>query len=387
MRGTGQGLRNRRGATMILVGVSLLALVGFMALAVEMGRMYLFRAQVHVASDAAALAGAERMLHEQLVGAADTAVAYGRLNLVERTVPTITTADIEPGAWNFATSTFTPAVNGNWSASTNNAVRATARYTASYRFGRIFGLTTRLRSATSVAAVGSVSGTSCVRPIAVPYQRLLDARYGDGVKDAMTYALTADDVNWFGDNHPLILLKSGDATSNVISGNFYGIRMPPLLYADGTAGNPWSGANDFSNALGANCATLAAQIASAGGRPTIGINDWMLAENGNMVNKTGDGVAELCKANGGITPPNGGGNRSFTCNAPTRIIISMWSEHGDAPGTSGCGGKCFKVKYVGVFYLTEYIKGDGVRGYFSDLASQGKFSPIPSLIKKIALVQ
>lgn len=382
-----RGLKNRRGATMILVGVSLLALVGFLAMAVDMGRMYLFRAQVHVSSDAAALAGAERMLREQIVGAADTAVAYGRLNLVERTVPTITTADIEPGAWDFTTSTFTPAVNGSWTASTNNAVRATARYTASYRFGRIFGLTTRLRSATSVAAIGAVSGTSCVRPIAVPYQRLLDARYGDGVKDAMTYDLTAEDVNWFGDNHPLILLKSGDATSNVISGNFYGIRMPPLLYADGTSGNPWSGANDFSDGLGASCDALAALIAKEGGRPTVGIGDWMLPEGGNMVVKAGDGVAELCKANGGINPPNGGGNQSFTCNVPTRIIISMWAEHGDAPGTSSCGNKCFKVNYVGVFYLTEFIKGEGVRGYFSDLASQGKFSPIPSLIKKIALVQ
>lgn len=379
-------LKNRRGATMILVGVSLLALVGFMTLALEMGRMYLFRAQVHVSSDAAALAGAERLLREQYVGAADTAVAYGRLNLVERVVPSITTADIEPGVWNFTTNTFTPAAGG-WAASTNNAVRATSRYTATYRFGRLFGLTTRLRTATSVAAVGSVSGTSCVRPIAVPYQRLLDARYGDGVKNAVTYSLTADDVQWFGDNHPLILLKSGDATSNVISGNFYGIRMPPIVYADGTSGNPWQGANDFSDALGATCDALATKVASAGGRFTIGVGDWMLAENGNMVTKAGDGVAALCQSNGGISPPNGGGNKSFTCNVPTRMVISMWAEHGNAPGTSGCGGKCFKVKYVGVFYLTEYIKGEGVRGYFSDLASQGKFSSIPSLIKKIALVQ
>jgi hypothetical protein len=368
---------------MIFVGISLVALVGVMALAVEMGRMYLFRAQVHVSSDAAALAGAERLLRAQFAGAADTAVAYGRLNLVERTVPTITTTDIEPGSWNFTNSTFTPAVSGNWGATTNNAVRATARYTANYRFGRIFGLTTRLRSATSVAAVGSVSGTSCVRPLAVPYQRLLDARYGDGVRDATTYMLTAEDVHWFSNNHPVILLKSGDSKSNVISGNFYGIRLPPLLYADGTSGNPWSGSNDFSDALGASCPSLATLISNAGGRPTIGIGDWMLAENGNA----GDGVAELCRANGGINPPNGGGNRSFTCNVPTRMVISMWAEHGNAPATSGCGGKCFKVKYVGVFYLTEYVKGDGVRGYFSDLASQGKFSPIPSLIKKIALVQ
>ena len=380
-------LRNRRGATMILVGVALVALVGVMALALDMGRMYVFRAQVHVASDAAALAGAERLLRQAYLGAADTAVAYGRMNEVESTVPTITTGNIVPGAWNFTSQTFTPAVNGSWTASTNNAVQATARYTAQYRFGRIFGLTTRLRSATSVAAIGGVNGTSCVRPLGVPYQRLLDARYGEGGRDAMTYALTADDITWFGVNHPRILLKSGNATENVVSGNFYGVRMPPVMYADGAAGNPWSGANDFTNALGATCDELAQLVSHVGGRATIGAGDWLLAENGNMVTKTGDGVAALCNANGGVTPANGRGNRSFVCNAPTQMIIALWAESGNAPGASSCGGKCFLVKYVGVFYVTEYVKDDGVVGYFSTLATQGRFSPLPSLIKKIALVQ
>ncbi len=379
--------RNRRGATMIIVGVALTALIGIMALALDMGRMYLFRAQVHVSSDAAALAGAERLLRQAYQGAADSAVAYGRLNLVERTVPTITTADIVPGVWDFGTQRFTPAANGSWTASTNNAVQATARYNAPYRFGRLFGLTTRVRSATSVAAIGGVSGTACVRPLAVPYQQLLNARYGEGGRDALTYALTADDINWFASNHPLILLKSGSSSTNIVNGNFYGVRLPPLVYADGVTGNPWSGANDFGNALGSNCDGLAALIRAAGGRLYVSAGDWLLAENGNMVNKAGDAVADLCRATAGITPPNGGGNRSFQCNTPTQMLIALWAVSGDAPGASGCGGKCFLVKYVGVFYVTEYVKGEGVRGYFTSLATQGSFSPIPSLIKKIALVQ
>lgn len=380
-------LRNRRGAMMILVGVALIALVGVMALALDMGRMYLLRAQVQVASDAAALAGAERLLRQQYVGAADTAVAYGRANPVEHAVPTITIADIVPGRWDFTSARFTPAVNGSWTASSNNAVQASARYVAQYRFGRLFGFTTRLRSASSVAAIGGVAGTSCVRPLAVPYQRLLDARYGPGGRKAITYALTADDINWFGENHPLILLKSGNSTESLVSGNFYGVRMPPLRYADGTAGNPWSGANDFTYALGATCDELATRISTAGGQATIGAGDWLLAENGNMASKTGDGVAALCIANGGINPPSGRGNKSFVCNVPTKMIIALWAESGDAPGTSVCGRKCFLVKYVGVFYATEYVKDDGVRGYFTTMAMQGRFSPLPSLIKKIALVQ
>jgi len=378
---------NRRGATMIIVGVALLALVGVMAMAIEMGRMYLYRAQVHVASDAAALAGAERLLRQAYTGAADTALAYGRANLVEQVVPTITTADIVPGVWDFGTQRFTPAANGSWTAGTNNAVQASARHLASYRFGRLLGLTTRMRSATSVAAIGGVTGTACVRPLAVPYQRLLDARYGEGGRDARSYELTAEDINWYAANHPIILLKSGNSNTNIISGNFYGVRMPPIEYADGELGNPWSGASDFSRALGATCDALAALIEAAGGRYTVSAGDWLRGENGNMVGMTGDGVAELCRANGGITPPGGGGNRSFTCNVPTQMRIAMWAESGNAPRASGCGDKCFLVKYVGVFYVTEYVKDEGVRGYFTSLATQGRFSPIPSLIKKIALVQ
>ena len=55
------------------------------------------------------------------------------------------------------------------------------------------------------------------------------------------------------------------------------------------------GAAFIADALGANCEALAAQIRAAGGRPTIGMGDWMLAENGNMVNKTGDGVGPSYK--------------------------------------------------------------------------------------------
>ena len=374
--------KNRRGATMILVGVSLVALVGVMALAIDMGRMYLFRAQVHVSSDAAALAGAERLLREQYAGAADTAVAYGQLNLVDGATPAISTADIEPGVWQGGN--FTP--TGSWS-SASNAVRATSRYTATYRFGRIMGLTTRLRLARSVAAIGSASGTACARPLAVPYQRLLDARYGDGVKDALTYALTAEDIEWFSNNHVPILLKSGNSNANIVNGNFYGMRLPPQVYADGVMGNPWSGADDFGHALSATCDDLAVRIQNAGGRPYVSVGDWMRGENGNMVNKARDAIAALCRANGGIEPPGGTGNKSFTCNVPTRLIIAMWDVSGDAPGTNACGNKCFRVKAVGAFYVTEYVKDEGVRGYFSDVVAQGAFSPFPGLIKRIALVQ
>lgn len=375
---------------MIMVGVALVALVGIMAFAIDFGRMYLYRTQVHTASDAAALAGAERLMRLQFGAAADTAVAYGRKNLVENSVPNIGTGDIEPGTWNFTSRTFTPASGGNWYATGVNAVRATARYPARYTFGRMFGLDTVIRRATSVAAVGSARGSPCVRPVAVPYQILLDVLYGPGGKDATTYALTENDVSrlaamTIADN---ILLKVGDSQLGIVNGNFYGVRLPPILYASGVAGNPWSGARDYSDAFGESCAELAQQMTDHGAlTQNVGTGDWLQAENGNMAGPTGDGVATICQANGGTVPAGTKGNKDFTCNTPVLIKIAIWSDFGDPPGASGCGGKCFKVRYLGVFAVTGFKKDEGVYGYFSALASTGTFSPLPSPVKKIGLVQ
>lgn len=386
-------LKIRRGATMVIVGVALVALVGIMAFSLDFGRMYLFRAQVHVSADAATLAGAERLAKQAYLTAASTAVTYGQANLVENAVPTISTGDIVPGVWNFTTSTFVDASGGSWTATGNNAVKATSRYTANYSFGRIFGFTTRLRSATSIAAVGSVGGTECVRPWAVPYQMMLDALYPPaGTKNALTYNLTSQDVTTLSAltiaNN--MYLKIGNATSGIVPGNFFGVRLPPHEYADGTQGNPWPGGNTYRNAVGWTCAQLSAAVAGRTTRPYVGVGDWLAPENGDMEGPTGQGLATLCQTpgNGGTTPPNASGNASFRCNTPVPIKIAIWSVYGNAPKyPSGCGGKCFQVKYLGVFAVREFDTTNGVRGYFSSLVSAGQFTGAPGPIKKIALVR
>lgn len=388
-------LRNRRGATMILIGLSIIAMVGLSAFAIDFSRMYLFRAQVHSSADAAALAGAIRLGQRQFTGAADTAVNFGQLNLVDNTTPTIATTNIEPGTWNYSTRTFSPQASALWSDTLNNAVRATSTYNASYGFGRFFGMTTRARTAVSVAAVGTVGSTDCVRPWAIPYQVMLDELFGAGVQSANTYQLTASDVARLSalTLADTFFLKVGDPSATVTNGNFYGVKLPPVIYANGTLGNPWNGANSYGTAIGETCAQLAADMAARGAPPTVGIGDWLQPENGNMPVKTGDGVATLCTANGGITPSNGGGNRSFRCNTPTLIKAAIWATSGNAPPpATGCGGKCFQIKYLGVFYVTGYEKGgggapDGVIGYFNGMISSGTFAGMAGPVKNFALVQ
>lgn len=388
-------LRNRRGATIILIGVAMVMMIGLMAFAVDFGRMYAFRAQVHTASDAAALAGARVLdtLNHSGTGAdiQTVAIAAGQRNQVNQATPSIPSSAIEPYIWNFGTNTGAPAAN--WTTAGVNAVRATATHSAPYIFGPFFGIASRVRSTTSVAAVGSVGATDCVRPWAVPYQVMLDILYPPaGTRNALTYNLTAQDVATLSamTYTSNFLLKIGNATSGVVSGNFYAVRLPPHEYFDGTQGNPWSGGSTYRDALGYTCAQLATAIAGQTTRPFISVGDWLEPENGNMTGPTGSGVADLCQlaGNGGTTPPGANGNQSFTCNQPVSVKMALWANVGNAPNyPSGCGGKCFQVKYLGVFAITGYDKNNGVYGYFSSLLSSGQFMGVPGPVKRLALVQ
>jgi hypothetical protein len=68
--------------------------------------------------------------------------------------------------------------------------------------------------------------------------------------------------------------------------------------------------------------------------------------------------------------------------------VALWNQSGNAPDVSGCGGKCFKVKYLGVFYVTGYnTVTNAVTGYFSTMSASGAFSPTPGPIQTIALVK
>lgn len=365
-------LRNRRGIALLMVSLLLVAFVGVAAMALDFGRMYLFRTQLHTGADAAAMAGALRLMQGDAVGASDTAIAYGASHPVERTLATMTPADVVPGTWDWQTSTFAPAPGLSWTASTNNAVQATARYTAAFTFGRIFGHFTRARSATSVAAVGSVGATNCVRPWAIPYAEMLRVLYPANTPP-VTYALTAADIALLSSltQASEILLKIGDASASPVPGSFYAVREPPILYADGTPGNPWQGANDYGAAIGAPCNVLTQVVA---------VGDWLQAEQGNMQGPTRAGVAALC----GVS----GHPQSFACPTPTTVKIVLW----DLNDRGVAAPNAFRVKYIGVFVVTGFSKGsggspDGVTGYFQSIATAGTFTPVPGPAKKVALVQ
>jgi len=158
--------RPQRGAVLIIVAAALVVLLGFAALAVDLGALYSARTQLQSGADAAALAA----VSEIDSGQATTAAAeFASFNTVMDTPITLDPADIVTGSLDFSTGTFTPG------GQPSNAVKVIARRTDGSPdgplplfFGRVLGRNAASVEAESVAAIDSrISG---VRPANAPGQ-------------------------------------------------------------------------------------------------------------------------------------------------------------------------------------------------------------------------
>ena len=172
-------LGNQRGATAILVALCLFSLIGFGALAVDIGHLCVAHNELQNAADAGALAGARFLYNEDgtevNTGANQIACDAATANMSERAPVEVNwtggnAGDAQRGHWSFATRTFTP--NDSllpadlWNVSTAdldadtdfiNAVRVTARRQstpiASF-FAGIFGHENFEGAANAVAYIG-----------------------------------------------------------------------------------------------------------------------------------------------------------------------------------------------------------------------------------------
>ena len=130
---------HRRGISIVLVGVVLMALIGFVSLAIDIGRLRLASAELQMGADAAARAGAwslpvssQDVIDESFLAASlnKSIDSQGGGKRVETGIALDVLNDIQFGVWNPGTHVFTP-ING--SSSTNdprrgaNAVRVETR--------------------------------------------------------------------------------------------------------------------------------------------------------------------------------------------------------------------------------------------------------------------
>jgi hypothetical protein len=199
-------IRNRiclgeRGAVAVFVAVTLVALIGFTALAVDVGYLYGVKNELHNAADAGALAGAHELFDDDgnLTVAAAIAEAERITPLNSTGKEAVAHLPIETGHWSFINKVFTPSGNttqAEWQersfsdldADLNfiNAVRVrTQRPETPSFFARIFGIDKFFLNANAVAYIGfagSVPPFTVDQPIALCEQFLkVDDHYSCNV--------------------------------------------------------------------------------------------------------------------------------------------------------------------------------------------------------------
>lgn len=363
-------IRVRHGATLVLVAFLVTVLTGVTALAVDVSRVYTIRAQLKVVTDAAALSAVTdlgRAVGDKSVADA-RALLLRRTNLVEQrslTDAEMQGADLEAGQWDPALRRFLPS---SWSSA--NAVRATARFTTPWLLARVFGVSRKQLTSTSIAALGSTVRSRCFKPWAIPYTNLL-ATLGRSPTDT-SYRLSAADIATLRENRTPVAFKissktengdSGVVGSTPIGGNYYAVRFPPVQLADGTPGAPLNGASSYRSAIADPSCVLTG---------TAAVGDWLDIEQGNMTGPTLQGVRELC----------GGSGQTFDCDV--NIDVPIWNQR-----SSTSGNTWVQILYVGAFKLTRFDRGT-VTGRLLSLAQSGTgqgFTPFPGPITTSALVE
>lgn len=144
-------LNNERGVSMILMAILLAVFIGFTALAIDYGHLYMVRNELRNAADAGALAGGRKLYTDDgtaitATEAIDEAIAAATANKSERIAVQVSATDIEIGHWSFInakinggdgfTASANPTVLDFWNYTTHdldinpefiNAIRVTVR--------------------------------------------------------------------------------------------------------------------------------------------------------------------------------------------------------------------------------------------------------------------
>jgi len=171
-------LREEKGATIVLLALSISALLGFAALAMDVGNMYVNKARLSNLADAAALAGAQDLPDEPQL-AEDSAKSYAAQNGLASDVVGV-------------------------SVSNNNTVIAvTAARTVPFFFAKIFDKTSANVAARAVAAIRTITAASGVVPFGIVQQQFI---YGD------TYNLKAGAGAGYHGNYQALALGGTGAT-------------------------------------------------------------------------------------------------------------------------------------------------------------------------------
>lgn len=231
--------RDRRGQSLVMFALLLAALLGMMALAVDIGYLYQVRAKLQSLSDAAALAAAQELPSQ--ANARTVAVQYANEN--DGAHGTIVAVDeVVVGNWDGLGSFI---IGGN----PINAVRVVARRTTSRDnsvalfFARVLGFEVANVSAWSTATAGGKAGEETVTRFIIdeefiktdPAKKTLE-NLAATMGKSYDWITSDNDGDWFIDIPPGTKLKSG--TGQTGDEGLFDITHNAFPFLDGSNGKP-----------------------------------------------------------------------------------------------------------------------------------------------------
>ena len=238
-------LRNRRGATLVIVAITISVFIGFAALALDTSRLSSFRAELKTVADAAALSGALDMVRgkSQAQALANVQTLLKSNSIEGNGVATVVSSDVSTVSWNFGTSVASASVA--WGSA--NAVRVITTYAVNWSLSKIFTrATSKTIADTSIAAFGGRRTHDCMKPFAIPYSAVRNQLGLAPLAD--TTSLTAANVVALSSGSSAVQLSRLD-TVNVANPSAFtyvdvnqpGNGSPTSMVASLTAGSCLSG--------------------------------------------------------------------------------------------------------------------------------------------------
>jgi len=378
-----RGKMNQRGATFIMVAVSMLVIFGFAVLAIDVSMMLLARTQLKNAADSAALAGASVLaLDDTATGrATEEAIRFAGYNVAIQegmSSVAIVDTDVTFPEENMIT------VHTHRTVDTKDPV--------SLFFLRVMNLARDSTSdnkgnveARSSARVSGVCATDCVKPWCPPDR--WDDRDGDGVFDWWdvnkngVYDPPADSGEWYDWSETGYMPSKDLGTQIVLQLNnspkwqekwYYAIDYPPI-----NKGTPNTGGDWYREYI-------------AGCEPQlIEIGDYVRLEPGGKVGPTKQGLESLIKLD--PTAEWGGDdviNSAFAVS-PRIVKLCLFDPMFEVRKDKDVDGKEFsyvKIAKIMVIFIEGYNENADITGWFIKLATQGESCDKESFMYKVALV-
>ena len=344
---------DERGIAAIFLGLSLAAVVGLAALAVDVGWMQYNRSSLQTAADAGALAGAGTLLAKgsDLSAVRDASLTFGRANLLsgEQPAKAITNTDV-----GFL-------CDGVPCLSMPNQVEVTAGFEAARGnplqlfLAGVIGTPTADVSASARAGVVGVCESACLKPFSIPAKFTWDDTCDPDSKKRNNGKLDPDSACEMAsidapgytdaDAGTQVLLKPGDPHDAFVPSFYNLVNFPPK-----NKGNPVTGGSELRDNI-AGC--------TASNSVVVQIEDELQIEPGNSMGPVKQGISDLIAQDAGAywdsaTNSIKGSAYANPLDSPRVSLMAFYDPK--RPPTSG--RNTIFVQQVGAIFI-ESLSGNG----------------------------